>query len=175
MTAAEPVTCPTCRTLNPPAAPACARCNSPLSATPVPASRAPAAVPLAPEAAAGTPAQRQRPRRTGRDERLRALSHADQRRIVRRVQIAGAAIVLLVLVIGGYVVWRHAPRRIDGGAVATEIGQQLGQQVAVRCPATPDRVAGTTFTCTATDSGGRQRTVEVTVTSDDGAYKWTLR
>jgi hypothetical protein len=170
------VTCGSCLTLNPAAAPACVRCNSPLTrqAEPPRPARAVEAPPPVVETAAPPP-----PVRTGRDDRLRALSPAVQRRIVRRIEVVGAIVIVLVLVIGGLVVWRRAPRTVDPGPVETEIGtqlsQRLAQQVRVDCPDGVTRRAGATFTCKATDAAGDQRTVEVTITSDDGAYRWQLR
>jgi hypothetical protein len=99
--------------------------------------------------------------------------------VLRRIEFVGAAVVLLVLAVGGLVVWHNRPRTIDTAAVARAVGaqlsQQLGQPVTLTCPDSADRSRGTTFTCTATDSAGARRTVVVTVTGDDGAYRWQLR
>jgi uncharacterized protein DUF4333 len=184
----DPVTCGTCLTLNPPDAPACVRCNSALvpstPGSPVRGSPVRGAAPPRPAAQTRPapepdPAPPPRPPRPVRDDRLRELTPADRRRIVRRIEIVGAVVILLVLVVGGVVVWRQRPRDIDGTAVAAEIGstlsQQLGQQVRVECPGGARRRAGTTFRCTATDAAGDSRTVVVTVTGDDGAYRWQLR
>jgi hypothetical protein len=181
----EGITCGSCLTLNPPDAPACVRCNSTLSraARVVPAVQpTPVAEPVEPvrsQPAQPAPARPARPRRPGRDDRLRALTPAAQRRIVRRIEIVGGVILLLLLVVGGFVVWQQRPRPIDTAAVAADIGgqlsQRLGQQVRVRCPEDAARRAGTTFDCTATDAAGDTRTVVVTVTGDDGAYRWQLR
>jgi hypothetical protein len=170
------VTCGSCLTLNPAAAPACVRCNSPLTRPaeqlrPARAVEAPLAVETPPPAAP--------PTRAGRTDRLRALSPAAQRRVVRRIELVGAIVLVLVLVVGGVVVWRHAPRTVDPRPVESEIGaqltQRLSQQVRVDCPQDVTRRGGTTFTCTATDAAGDERTVEVTITGDDGAYRWQLR
>jgi hypothetical protein len=177
MPTGDGITCGSCLTLNPAAAPACVRCNSPLTraAAPLPAAAARVDSFRAEQEVRPAPP----PDRVRRDDRLRGLSPAAQRHIVRRIELVGGIIVVLVLVVGGLVVWRHAPRKIDPGPVETEIstqlGRQLSQQVRVDCPDDVTRRAGATFTCTATDAAGDDRTVEVTVTGSDGSYRWQLR
>ncbi len=181
----DAVTCGTCLTLNPPGVPACLRCNSPL-ATPRPSAvSAPplAAPPPVPPAAPPRAAPARRSAATGRagapDGRQGGLSPADQRRVLRRIEVVGGAVVLLVLAAGGWLVWNHRPRTLDTGSVArtvqAQLSQRLGQPVSVRCPDTAARARGTTFSCTATEPAGARRTVVVTVTGDDGSYQWQLR
>jgi hypothetical protein len=174
------VTCGTCLTLNPPGVPACVRCNSPLAAPATTPPRAAAPVPPSRPPAPARPAPISATRRAGAGgDRLSALTPAVQRRILRRIQILGAIVLLLVLAVGGWVVWDHRPRTIDTAAVARtveqQLGQQLGQQVYLTCPPDAARTRGTTFTCQAVDAAGATRTVVITVTGDDGSYQWQLR
>jgi hypothetical protein len=197
-------TCTTCTTLNPPGAPACIRCNSPL---PLPAAEAGVATRVVPAAPADplTGAKRLGPglagsgRGTPGSSRSAAVptqppgygldpppppapppgpTPADLRRALRRITIAGLLVVLLVLLGGGTVLWLTRPRYVDTSAVATTIGQQLtarlGGPVTVECPGSPRREHGSTFRCTARDTRGGQQTVTVTLVDDTGRYRWEL-
>lgn len=176
-------------TLNPPGAPACVRCNSPL-ATPArdplvgaketgpglagsgrgaPGSSRTAAVePQPPGYGLGTPEQPPPPGPTP----------ADLRRARRRITIAGLVTVALVLAGGGAALWLTRPRYVDTSAVAGTIGQELsarlGTAVTVECGGSPKREPGASFRCTARDGTGTQRAVTVTLVDDTGRYRWQL-
>ena len=105
-------------------------------------------------------------------------SPADQQRIRRRIALAGAVLVLVVLVGGGAGVWLTRPRFLDTGVVANRLGSELssrlGTPVRVRCAGTPRRRTGETFQCTASTSRGSEQAVVVTVLDSAGRYRWRL-
>jgi hypothetical protein len=221
------MTCTTCFTLNPPAAPACVRCNTPLPAgTPAAAPADPAAVPgmvarsgpapadpvavpgmvgragPAPDptegskrigaglagSAKGDPgssrsmaAAAQPPGYglgTGDPEPAPPATPHDDPNVARRVALAGALLVVAVLVAGGVLLWLTRPAYLDPAGVQRQISDQLtarlGGPVAVSCPGDQRRTAGVTFRCTATDNAGGRRTVTVTVVDNSGKFTWTL-
>lgn len=194
-------TCTTCMTLNPPGAPACVRCNSPLAA-PAPAAdaRPPAddPDPLAGSKRIG-PGSAGSGRAAPGSSRTAAVpdqppgyglppppeppppsgpSPAEIRRARHRITVAGLVVVALVLVGGGAALWLTRPRYVDTSAVARTIGQELtarlGDPVTVECPGSPRREPGATFRCTASDARGQQRAVTVTLVDDTGRYRWQL-
>jgi len=200
----EGATCETCRTLNPPGAPACIRCNTPLGAPPaVPPPRLPTAPPPPPAASRIGPGLAVPPRGTpggsasaaaqvqppGYGEVPEAAAAAapparreftphEQRRIRRRVAVAGGAAVVVVLAGGGAALWLTRPHYVDTDAVAARLGADLsarfGGRVTVECHGTPRRRAGETFACAATDARGVRLAVAVTIVDDTGRYRWRL-
>jgi hypothetical protein len=181
------VTCRTCLTLNPPGAPACVRCNTPLdAAAPDPTVGAkqigpglaapPRAAPGSSRAAAAAvqpPGYGPPPEAPGAAEAPAAPAGAG-----RRVAVAGLAVVALVLAGGGTAVWLTRPGYLDTAAVATALGGELtarlGGPVTVSCPAGVRSRAGERFACSARDAAGTSRTVTVTVVDDAGRYRWEL-
>jgi Domain of unknown function (DUF4333) len=173
-------------TLNPPGAPACVRCNSPLTRDPLvgaketgpglagsgraaPWSSRQAAVEVQPPGfGLGT---EEPPAPTG-------PSPAELRRVRRRITVAGLVLVALVLAGGGTALWLTRPRYVDTSAVAGTIGKELsarlGTTVTVSCDGSPKKEPGATFTCTASDGAGPQRSVTVTLVDDSGRYRWQL-
>jgi hypothetical protein len=180
-------------TLNPPGAPACVRCNSPLPATAGAAAQDPltGAKDIGP-GLAGSGRATPGSSRTAAVERQPpgygvppqppppppGPTPADLRRARRRITVAGLVVVALVLVGGGAALWLTRPRYVDTAAVAGTIGQELsariGTRVTVDCPGSPRREPGATFRCTAGDASGTQRTVTVTLIDDTGRYRWRL-
>jgi hypothetical protein len=149
------MTCQTCLTLNPPGAPACVRCNTPLAAA------EPAAGPV-PDPAAGPrpgPAGPQPDPTTGSRqlgpglaapaagapgssrERAAAVQPPGyglaeepppepeppraDPRLARKVTVAGLVVVASVLVVGGGAVWLTRPRYLDTGSVQQTIADEL--------------------------------------------------
>jgi hypothetical protein len=100
-------------------------------------------------------------------------------RLGRRVALAGGALVLAVLVIGGVALWLTRPAYLDTGQVARTVGDQLtarlGGPVTVSCPGDQRRRSGVRFSCTASDPTGTRRAVDVTVVDNSGKYTWALR
>jgi hypothetical protein len=194
------VTCRTCLTLNPPGAPACVRCNTPLAPdAPDPttgskqlgpglagsgraapgSSRAAAATvqppgygpPAVPAAPADAPAA------TPADAPAE-IAAPDLRRAGRRIAVAGLALVAVVLTAGGGALWLARPSYVDTTAVAgtlgTELTARLGGPVTVACPDAVRSRAGEIFACTARDTAGTTRRVTVTILDDAGRYRWEL-
>jgi hypothetical protein len=194
------VTCRTCLTLNPPGAPACVRCNTPLAPdAPDPttgskqlgpglagsgraapgSSRAAAATvqppgygpPAEPATAADAPAA------TPADAPAE-IAAPDLRRAGRRIAVAGLALVAVVLTAGGGALWLARPSYVDTTAVAgtlgTELTARLGGPVTVACPDAVRSRAGEIFACTARDTAGTTRRVTVTILDDAGRYRWEL-
>lgn len=194
-------------TLNPPGAPACVRCNSPLAAR-EPAAGRPRGHPAAPGQSTRDPMLGAKETGPGLAGSGRAApwssrevaapvqppgfglgveeppspppgpSPADLRRMRRRITIAGLVVVVLVLAGGGAALWLTRPRYVDTSAVAGTIGKELsariGTVVTVTCDGSPRKEPGATFTCTASDDAGTQRSVTVTLVDDSGRYRWQL-
>ena len=200
------MTCTTCLTLNPPGAPACVRCNTPLKTA---ATAVPGTVTAPPAAGTAVPDPTEGSKRIGPglsatakgapgSSRAQAaavqppgygLGSGDPEpapppvpvgdpRAARRVALAGALLVVAVLVAGGVLLWLTRPAYLDSTAVQRQIADQLtgrlGGPVAVRCPGDQRQRAGVTFRCTATDNAGGRRAVTVTVVDNSGKYTWTL-
>jgi hypothetical protein len=102
----------------------------------------------------------------------------DDPRVARKVALAGALLVVTVLVAGGVLLWLTRPTYLDSAAVQTRIAEQLtarlGGPVAVACPGDQRRKSGVTFRCTATDNAGGRRAVTVTVVDNSGKFTWAL-
>jgi hypothetical protein len=187
------MTCETCLTLNPPGAPACVRCNTPLRAPDLAAG--PGSDPtygsrrigpgLAAPAAGAPGSSREhaaavQPPGYGRAEEPPPAPPPPppDPGLARRVTIAGLVIVTFVLVVGGAAGWLTRPRYLDTGSVqqtlSAELTARTGGPVSVRCPGDQRRRSGVTFGCIATDTTGGQQTVTVTVADDSGQYTWKL-
>ena len=149
------MTCRTCLTLNPPGAPACVRCNTPLTGpttpTPAPTAATPASTaptPAPPDPTTGSkqlgPGLAASGRAAPGSSRAAAATvqppgygpapepeppagpaPADLRRDRRRVAVAGLLLVALVLAGGGTALWLTRPSYLDTGAVAGAVGAEL--------------------------------------------------
>lgn len=196
-------TCTTCLTLNPPGAPACVRCNSPLAdrdSGPAGAGRGrtrpdptlgskrigpglAAAAPGAPGSSRTRAAAVQPPGYgpdVPRDEPGPPPGPAPEpdTAIARRVTVVGLILVAVVLLGGGGAMWLTRARYLDSADVQTAVGTELtargGAPVTVDCPGDPRHRNGEEFRCVATDTAGGRRTVAVTVLDDAGRYRWEL-
>jgi hypothetical protein len=149
------VTCRTCLTLNPPGAPACVRCNTPLapdapdpttgskqlgpglagSGRAAPGSSLAAAAtvqppgygPLAvPAAPADAPAATPADAPAATPADAPAeIAAPDLRRAGRRIAVAGLALVAVVLTAGGGALWLARPSYVDTTAAAGTLGTEL--------------------------------------------------
>lgn len=181
-------TCGTCLTLNPPGAPACVRCNTPLGAAREASVPEPAAVPGSSRtraAAVQPPGYGMEPDppepepEPGPEPAAAAEVVAPEPAgVSRKVTVAGLVVVAMVLVVGAAVLWPTAPRAIDTGAVAATVSGELSARgagtVRVTCPDDVRSEAGVTFDCLAADDSGSRRTIRVTVLDGDGRYRWEL-
>jgi hypothetical protein len=90
--------------------------------------------------------------------------------------IRTALMAALVLALGACTA--SVTRELDTDQLESEIAsgieEQTGAQVSVDCPGDVDIEAGSTFTCTAMDEQGTERTVRVTQTDDEGNVDWEL-
>ena len=170
-------------TLNPPGAPACVRCNSPLATAardPLVGAKETVRSEIDTAAALALPGVVPAGYGLGKEEPPAPTGPgpAELRRIRRRITIAGLVLVALVLAGGGTALWLTRPRYVDTSAVAGTIGQELsariGTTVTVTCDGSPRKEPGATFSCTARDAAGTQRPVTVTLVDDTGRYRWQL-
>jgi hypothetical protein len=178
------MTCQTCLTLNPPGAPACVRCNTPLgerdpaegSKRIGPGLAAPPAG--APGSSRAQAAAVQPPGYGVEAEPPPAPAPPPADGLARRVTVAGLVVVAVVLVAGAAALWLTRPRYLDTGSVqrtlSTELSARTDTPVTVRCPDDQRRRGGVRFACIATDTTGGHQTVTVTVADDSGRYTWTL-
>ncbi len=189
------MTCRTCLTLNPPGAPACVRCNTPLEPDATVGSKQigpglaapPRAEPGSSRAAAPAvqppgygPLEVAEPPPPEVAVAAPAAAPAGSRGAGagRRVAVAGLTVVALVLAGGGAALWLTRPSYLDtaavAGAVGGELTARLGGSVTVTCPDGVRSRAGERFECTARDAAGTSRSVTVTVLDDAGRYRWEL-
>ena len=188
------MTCKTCLTLNPPGAPACVRCNTPLG-RPDPAQGTPGAPDPAEGAKRIGPGLAAAPKGAPGSSRARAVAvqppgygieeepapeppAPEPPGLARRVTVAGLVVVAIVLVVGAAALWLTRPRYLDTGSVqrtvSTELSARAGTAVSVSCPCDQRRRSGVRFACIATDTTGGHQTVTVTVSDDSGRYTWEL-
>ena len=177
------MTCKTCLTLNPPGAPACVRCNTPLGADPLEGSKrigpglsaAPQGAPGSSKAAAGAV---QPPGYGVEPEPPPPPPAVEPPGLARRVTVAGLVVVAIVLVVGGAALWLTRPRYLDTGSVqrtlSSELSARTGGAVSVSCPGEQRQRGGVVFACIATDTTGGHQAVTVTVSDESGRYTWKL-
>jgi hypothetical protein len=179
------LTCKTCLTLNPPGAPACVRCNTPLGGGPDPLEGSKQIGPGLAAAPAGAPGSSRaravavQPPGYGVEEPPPPpAAPAPDPGLARRVTVAGLVVVAVVLVVGAAALWLTRPHYLDTGSVQRTVGTELsartGGTVSVACPGEQRQRAGVEFACIATDTTGGHQTVTVTVADDSGRYTWKL-
>lgn len=186
------MTCKTCLTLNPPGAPACVRCNTPLD-RPDPAGGAPdpsegskrigpglAAAPKGAPGSSRAGAVAVQPPGYGIEAEPPPppAPAPEPPGLARRVTVAGLVVVAIVLVAGGAALWLTRPHHLDTGSVqqtlSDELSARTGVAVSVSCPGDQRQQRGVRFACIATDTTGGHQTVTVTVSDDSGRYTWKL-
>lgn len=178
------LTCRTCLTLNPPGAPACVRCNTPLGPDASEGSKqigpGLAAAPKGAPGSSRAQAAVVQPPGYGLAEEPQPPPPAapEPPGLARRVTVAGLVVVAIVLVVGGAALWLTRPRYLDTGSVqqtvSAELSARTGAAVSVSCPGDQRRRSGIRFACIATDTTGGHKTVTVTVSDDSGRYTWKL-
>jgi Domain of unknown function (DUF4333) len=183
------MTCKTCLTLNPPGAPACVRCNTPLgdpAADPTEGSRRIGpGLAAAPKGAPGSSRDRAvpvQPPGYGLTEEEPPPppppAPVEDPSIARRVTVAGLVVVVLVLLVGGGALWVARPRYLDTSSVQRSIAADLsargGGAVTVSCPGQIRLDRGARFACVATDTTGSKRTVTVALVDKSGKFTWQL-
>ncbi len=178
------MTCKTCSTLNPPGAPACVRCNTPLGPDPLEGSKqigpGLAAAPAGAPGSSRARAVAVQPPGYGIEEEPPPppAPVPVPPGLARRVTVAGLVVVAIVLVIGAAALWLTRPRYLDTGGVqqtlSNELAARTGSAVRVSCPGDQRQRRGVEFACIATDTTGGHQTVTVTVADDSGRYTWTL-
>lgn len=186
------MTCKTCLTLNPPGAPACVRCNTPLGRPDEPdgapdpsqgSKRIGPGLAAAPAGAAGSSRARAvavQPPGYGMPEEPPPPGPAapEPAGLARRVTVAGLVVVAIVLVAGGAGLWLTRPHYLDTGSVqqtlSDELSARTGVAVTVSCPGDQRQRSGVRFACIATDTTGGRQTITVTVSDDSGRYTWRL-
>lgn len=91
--------------------------------------------------------------------------------VVAVVALLGLAAVAFSALVG-----LGGPRRLDTDAIeqriAAELSRDAGRPINVTCPRSIALKAGSTFTCTASDSTGDQVLISVRQTSDRGDVVW---
>jgi hypothetical protein len=177
-------TCTTCLTLNPPGAPACVRCNTPLARDATDGSKQIGpGLAAEPKAAPGSSKQRAaavQPAGYGvtEEEPPPPAAPPQDPSIARRVTVVGLVVVVLVLLGGGAALYLTRPRYVDTGSVARTISADLsargGAAVTVSCPGDQRLRSGAKFACIATDTTGGKQTVTVTLVDGSGKYTWAL-
>ncbi|HEY6744308.1 MAG TPA: DUF4333 domain-containing protein [Mycobacteriales bacterium] len=171
-------------TLNPPGAPACVRCNTPLGGDPADGSKqigpGLAAAPTGAPGSSRARAAAVQPPGYGIEEEPPPPPPPapEPAGLARRVTVAGLAVVAIVLVAGAGALWLTRPRHLDTGSVqqtlSSELSTRTGTAVSVSCPGDQRQRSGVRFACIATDTTGGHQTVTVTVSDDSGRYTWQL-